>query len=59
MMDEIQFIQIRLQDGSLLVFTKEEVERARKRGNSIIHNRKVKGRDLGPAVIRGEKVENA
>ncbi len=51
------FIQIRLTDGSLLVLTSEEAERARKRGDSVTHNRILKQKDLDSDILEAEEVK--
>ncbi len=59
MIGDTYLIQIQIPDGTLLILTEVEYDRAWKRGDSVLHNRKLKRRALDSEVIKAKEVKYA
>ena len=52
-------IQVTLPDESLLILTRAEFERARRRGDSVLRNHFLRRKGLGEEIIEAMEVRDA
>ena len=51
--------QVSLPDGCLLILTRAEFERTRRRGDTVLRNRLLRGKGLEGEIIEAAEVEYA